>query len=43
MFTGIIESIGKIAKMEKRGGDVRLHIATGKLDLQMWPWAIALL
>ena len=33
MFTGIIESIGKIAKMEKRGGDVRLHIATGKLDM----------
>ena len=33
MFTGIIESIGKIAKMEKHGGDVRLHIATGKLDL----------
>ena len=33
MFTGIIESIGKIAKMEKRGGDVRLHIATGQLDL----------
>ena len=33
MFTGIIESIGKIAKMEKRGGDVRLHIATGRLDL----------
>jgi riboflavin synthase len=33
MFTGIIESIGKIAKMEKRGGDVRLHIATRKLDL----------
>ena len=33
MFTGIIESIGKIAKMEQRGGDVRLHIATGKLDL----------
>ena len=33
MFTGIIESIGKIAKLEQRGGDVRLHIATGKLDL----------
>ena len=33
MFTGIIESIGKIAKMEQRGGDVRLHIATRKLDL----------
>ena len=33
MFTGIIESIGRIAKMEMRGGDVRLHIATGKLDL----------
>ena len=33
MFTGIIESICKIAKMEKRGGDVRLHIAPGKLGL----------
>ncbi len=33
MFTGIIESIGKIARWKNNGGDVRLHIATGKLDL----------
>lgn len=33
MFTGIIESIGSIRAIEARGGDVRLHIATGKLDL----------
>jgi riboflavin synthase len=33
MFTGIIEAIGTIRSIEARGGDVRLHIATGKLDL----------
>lgn len=33
MFTGIIEAIGSIRAMEPRGGDVRLRIATGKLDL----------
>lgn len=33
MFTGIIESVGKIAAMEPRGGDMRLRIQTGKLDL----------
>lgn len=33
MFTGIIEAIGSIVTKEPRGGDVRLHIATGKLDL----------
>lgn len=33
MFTGIIESVGKIARMEPKGGDMRLRIATGKLDL----------
>ncbi len=33
MFTGIIQAIGHIARIEPRGGDVRLHIATGSLDL----------
>jgi riboflavin synthase len=33
MFTGIIQAIGQIAQVERRGGDVRLHVRTGKLDL----------
>lgn len=33
MFTGIIEATGTIRGIEPRGGDVRLRIATGKLDL----------
>ena len=33
MFTGIIEAIGTIAAMEPRGGDRRVRIVTGKLDL----------
>lgn len=33
MFTGIIEATGSIRAIEPRGGDVRLRIATGKLDL----------
>ena len=33
MFTGIIEAIGKITAIEKRQGDVRLTVQTGKLDL----------
>ncbi len=33
MFTGIIQSVGKIAALEKRGDDMRLRIDTGKLDL----------
>lgn len=33
MFTGIIQAIGKIAAMEPQGGDLRLRILTGKLDL----------
>lgn len=33
MFTGIIEAVGTIRSVEPRGGDVRLHVATGKLDL----------
>ena len=33
MFTGIIESVGKIQDMQPAGGDMRLFIRTGKLDL----------
>jgi len=33
MFTGIIESVGKIVAAEKKGGDLRLTIATEKLDM----------
>ena len=33
MFTGIIESIGTIARIERRGGDVRLHVDAGSLGL----------
>ncbi|ADC62699.1 riboflavin synthase [Allochromatium vinosum] len=33
MFTGIIQSVGLIQRLEPRGGDVRLSIDTGKLSL----------
>jgi riboflavin synthase len=33
MFTGIIQAVGTIAALESRGGDVRLRLRTGKLDL----------
>jgi riboflavin synthase len=33
MFTGIIQAKGKIAEQQPSGGDMRLRIATGKLDL----------
>ncbi|WP_394230266.1 riboflavin synthase [Shewanella colwelliana] len=33
MFTGIIESVGKLRKIERRGDDIRLTVASGKLDL----------
>lgn len=33
MFTGIIEALGTVSKMEARGGDVRLTVSTGKLDM----------
>lgn len=33
MFTGIIQAIGTVRRLEQRGGDIRLHIATGKLDM----------
>lgn len=36
MFTGIIQAIGSVKALEARGGDVRLHIATGGLDIADW-------
>ena len=33
MFTGIIQSVGKIASLEAKGGDARVRIETGKLDM----------
>jgi riboflavin synthase len=33
MFTGIVQAIGEVKRLERRGGDVRLHLASGKLDL----------
>jgi len=33
MFTGIIESVGEIRDLVTQGGDQRLTIATGKLDM----------
>lgn len=33
MFTGIIESLGKIDSIEDKGGDARFWINTGKLDM----------
>ena len=33
MFTGIIQALGEVRRLEPRGGDVRLTIGTGKLAL----------
>ncbi len=33
MFTGIIQAVGTLAGMEPRGGDMALHIRSGKLDM----------
>lgn len=33
MFTGIIQATGKIAALQTRGGDLRVRVQTGKLDL----------
>jgi riboflavin synthase len=33
MFTGIIQTVGRLARIEPRGGDVRLAIDTADLDL----------
>jgi riboflavin synthase len=33
MFTGIIQAVGRIARLEPRGGDVRLVVDTAALDM----------
>ena len=33
MFTGIIEAVGRIDKIEPVGGDMRLHVGVGALDM----------
>ncbi|OUS26714.1 riboflavin synthase subunit alpha [Gammaproteobacteria bacterium 45_16_T64] len=33
MFTGIIEAVGHVAQIDHRGGDVRLRVLSGALDL----------
>ncbi|WP_105102042.1 riboflavin synthase [Microbulbifer pacificus] len=33
MFTGIIEAVGTITGLQPKGGDLRLRVQTGKLDL----------
>ncbi len=33
MFTGIIQALGSIEKRETRGGDIRLRVECGELDL----------
>ena len=33
MFTGIIEAVGTLRKLERKGDDIRLTVASGKLDL----------
>ncbi|MDF4002755.1 riboflavin synthase [Luteibacter sp. PPL201] len=33
MFTGIIQAVGRIARLEPRGGDVRLVVDTTSLDM----------
>jgi riboflavin synthase len=33
MFTGIIQAVGEVVLLEKRGGDVRIRLNSGRLDL----------
>jgi len=33
MFTGIVQAIGSIGNIDRQGGDIRLDIDTGELDL----------
>ncbi|MBN4073694.1 MAG: riboflavin synthase [Gammaproteobacteria bacterium] len=33
MFTGIIETVGSLARQETTGGDMRLHIDVGDMDM----------
>ncbi|MBT8119585.1 MAG: riboflavin synthase [Gammaproteobacteria bacterium] len=34
MFTGIIEAVGRIKNIEPVGGDIRLHVDVGSLDME---------
>ncbi len=34
MFTGIIHAIGEVRRIERRGGDVRLHVGSAGLGMQ---------
>jgi riboflavin synthase len=33
MFTGIIQDVGRIASLERRGGDVRLRVEVDRMSL----------
>jgi riboflavin synthase len=33
MFTGIVQAVGAVQRLERRGGDVRLQVGAGKLEL----------
>ncbi len=33
MFTGIIQSVGSVKRLDDRGGDMRMVFSTGKLDI----------
>ena len=33
MFTGIIQAVGRVAALQSRGGDLRLRVVSGSLDL----------
>jgi riboflavin synthase len=33
MFTGIVQDVGQIVTLERRGGDVRLRVAVDRLSL----------
>jgi riboflavin synthase len=33
MFTGIIQAMGRVEALEPTGGDLRLRLATGELDM----------
>ena len=33
MFTGIIEAVGTISRLDRRGSDARIAVQVGKLDM----------
>ena len=33
MFTGLVQALGRVRQRETRGGDIRLHITAGDLDM----------